>query len=192
MGNNKNATDNLFNSIYNSSENLFGYPYQELQIFFKNYSIKGTLLDLGCGQGRDAIYLSSIGYKVTAVDSSTVGISQMLTKANQKGLDIKGIVADVYDFSQVSNYDIILFDMLLHSFDKNEQTKLLNKYSSFLNGNGIFSIVYPIDFTSDYFMQIFKGLSKDWVLKTKTIIKNVPKLNDEDNYTFEMIIVGRN
>lgn len=40
------------------TENLFGDPYPELIEFFDKYSRKGNLLDLGCGQGRDAIPLA--------------------------------------------------------------------------------------------------------------------------------------
>ena len=48
--------------------NYFGEPYPELLSFFSKYKPKGHVLDLGCGQGRDAIAMARMGYKVTGVD----------------------------------------------------------------------------------------------------------------------------
>lgn len=47
---------------YYQTENLFGDPYPELIEFFANYPKKGKVLDLGCGQGRDAIAIAQLGY----------------------------------------------------------------------------------------------------------------------------------
>jgi len=38
--------------------------------FTKNLPLKGSLLDIGCGSGRDAAWLQTQGYTVTAMDSS--------------------------------------------------------------------------------------------------------------------------
>ena len=62
---------------YYKTENLFGQPYPELLAFFTEYPKKGNVLDLGCGQGRDAIPLARLGFDVTGIDNSSVGIAQM-------------------------------------------------------------------------------------------------------------------
>ena len=59
---------------YYKTENLFGEPYKELVAFFKKYPLKGKLLDIGCGQGRNAIPLAKIGYQVTEIDIAKFGI----------------------------------------------------------------------------------------------------------------------
>ena len=53
------------------TENLFGEPYPELIDFFTNYRNKGRLLDLGCGQGREAIPVARLGFEVTGIASQT-------------------------------------------------------------------------------------------------------------------------
>lgn len=45
----------------------------------------GTALDLGCGEGADAIWLASRGWKVTAVDVSAVALERAETHAQERG-----------------------------------------------------------------------------------------------------------
>ena len=71
-------------------ENLFGEPYSEFVDFMETWQPKGRVLDIGCGQGRDSLFLVEQGYNVTGIDASEVGISQMLEYASSKNLNIKG------------------------------------------------------------------------------------------------------
>lgn len=107
---------------YYQTENLFGKPYPELIEFLARYPKKGKVLDLGCGQGRDAIALARLGYSVTGIDSSKVGIEQMIQIGKAEKLDLVGQVADIYAFDQFSEFDIILLDSMFH-FDKKDREK---------------------------------------------------------------------
>ncbi|MCB0820944.1 MAG: methyltransferase domain-containing protein, partial [Bacteroidetes bacterium] len=75
---------------YYETEELFGEPYPELIEFFRTYSLKGKVLDLGCGQGRDSIAIARLGYEVTGIDNSRTGIEQMLEIAASENLNLKG------------------------------------------------------------------------------------------------------
>ncbi|MBD3276175.1 MAG: methyltransferase domain-containing protein [Candidatus Marinimicrobia bacterium] len=107
---------------YYQTENLFGKPYPELIEFFADYRKKGTVLDLGCGQGRDAIALARLGYSVTGIDKSKVGIDQMNKIGSAENLDLVGQVGDIYSFDQFDEFDIILLDSMFH-FAKNDKEK---------------------------------------------------------------------
>ncbi|MEP2669377.1 MAG: class I SAM-dependent methyltransferase [Cyclobacteriaceae bacterium] len=104
------------------TENLFGKPYPELISFFSKIPTRGILLDLGCGQGRDALPLARMGYEVTGIDYSTVGIRQMERIAKREGLKLTGIVRDIYEMKNFSNFDFILLDSMFH-FRKPELKK---------------------------------------------------------------------
>lgn len=104
------------------TENLFGEPCPELITFFSKIPTRGILLDLGCGQGRDALPLARMGYQVTGIDYSTVGIRQMEQIAKQEGLKLIGIVKDIYEMENFSNFDYILLDSMFH-FRKPELKK---------------------------------------------------------------------
>jgi SAM-dependent methyltransferase len=72
----------------------------------------GKALDLGIGQGRNALYLASQGWDVTGVDISDEGIRQANEAAKASGLDTKlhMQVADfhTWDFGE-NQYDLIGF-----------------------------------------------------------------------------------
>ena len=120
-----------YDSFY-QTENLFGDPYPELIDFFTTYPRKGKVLDLGCGQGRDAIPLARLGYEVMGVDHSKVGIDQMSQIAKTENLPLIGWVADVYEFDDFANFDFVLLDSMFH-FTKNDlqkETDLIKKIIS--------------------------------------------------------------
>jgi len=111
------------------TENLFGKPYPELIEFFGSHSKRGRLLDLGSGQGRDAIPIARLGYNVTAMDKSKVGIKQMILKSQKEGLKIQGYVEDIYKYNDFNKYDYILLDSMFHFYkkDKNKETDLIKR-----------------------------------------------------------------
>ncbi len=47
----------------------------------------GTALDAGCGEGADALWLAERGWRVTAVDFSTVALDRGAVRARERGLD---------------------------------------------------------------------------------------------------------
>lgn len=127
---------------YYLTEDLFGQPYPELIEFFSSIKQKGSLLDLGCGQGRNAIPLAKMGYKVTAIDNSKVGVEQMLTKVKDKNLNLEGFVDDIYKFEDFNKYDFVLLDSMFH-FEKNDLEKERNfllKILSSLKDDGVLCI----------------------------------------------------
>lgn len=120
-------------------ENLFGEPYPEFVAFMRDWTPQGRVLDVGCGQGRDALFLAELGYKVTGIDASRLGIQQLQTAAKQHDLSLEGIVADFYSYEFSQSYDVIVLDSILH-FQKKDLTKeldLLQRLTTQLNPNGL-------------------------------------------------------
>jgi len=112
-----------YDKHYTKTE-YFGEPYKALVAFFEQYSSRGKLVDLGAGQGRDALFLAALGYEVDAVDVSVVGLEQI--KA-QNPL-IKTVKADIHAFC-VSGYDFVLMDSMLHFYrkDMEKERRLVEK-----------------------------------------------------------------
>lgn len=55
----------------------------------------GKALDLACGAGRNALWLSEHGWDVTAVDGAQTAIDILRSRAMERGLKINAVVADL-------------------------------------------------------------------------------------------------
>lgn len=125
---------------YYQTADLFGEPYPELIELFKGFAQQGTLLDLGCGQGRDAVPLARLGFTVTGIDNSKVGIEQMNQIAAAQNLSLEGLVADIFAFDRFADFDFILLDSMFH-FAKKDRKKETDLIKTLLNQAKTESIV---------------------------------------------------
>ncbi len=55
-------------------------------------------VDIGCGPGRNAIWLASKGWRVTGVDSSAVGLEQAGERAREAGVGLNLVQADFLEY----------------------------------------------------------------------------------------------
>lgn len=58
----------------------------------------GEILCLAEGEGRNAVFLARHGFRVTGVDSSAVGLAKARLLAEQQGVEIQTVVADLADY----------------------------------------------------------------------------------------------
>jgi SAM-dependent methyltransferase len=68
----------------------------------------GLGLDLAAGEGRNAIWLASLGWKMTAVDFSEVAVERGSAHSDE----IDFVVADVLEWEPTDSYDLILIAYL--------------------------------------------------------------------------------
>lgn len=69
----------------------------------------GRALDLACGEGRHAIWLAELGWRVTAVDFSEVAIARGRERASLAGVDVDFQHADLLDYEPERDaYDLVL------------------------------------------------------------------------------------
>jgi len=69
---------------------------------------KGRALCLAAGEGRNAVYLAQQGFDVIAVDISAVGLEKCRGLAQQRGVEVETVVADLTTFDLgVEAYDLI-------------------------------------------------------------------------------------
>ncbi len=72
------------------------------------------VLDIGCGEGKDAVFLGRNGYRVTAFDISEQGLQKARELAANCGVKIDFFKADVRDFRLETDYDIIFSSGVFH------------------------------------------------------------------------------
>ncbi len=70
--------------------------------------VAGRALDLGAGEGRNAIWLAEHGWDVTAVDFSAVALDRAATLADERGATITTVVAALDDYvPEAGAYDLV-------------------------------------------------------------------------------------
>jgi SAM-dependent methyltransferase len=71
----------------------------------------GTALDIGCGEGADALWLASRGWQVTAVDISPVALARAAERATAAGPEVAGRItweqADLLAWSPRTEVDLV-------------------------------------------------------------------------------------
>jgi SAM-dependent methyltransferase len=69
----------------------------------------GRAIDLGTGEGRNAIWLAERGFTVTAVDFSRVGLARAAGLAAERGVSVDWVHADLLDYQPTpGGYDLVL------------------------------------------------------------------------------------
>lgn len=99
----------IWNDRYRDKGSVWGAaPNQFVARYLAGLSSQ-RVLDLGAGQGRNAIWLAGQGHDVTAVDISDVAMTQAQEIATAAGLDVDFIAADLRDWEP----DPEAFDLVL-------------------------------------------------------------------------------
>jgi len=109
---------------YRTRSPLFGVnPSAALAKAIDALQLSGHALDIGCGDGREALYLVERGFDVDAFDASEEAIKALLRRAEHENIDrshINAFVADVRDFRAEKRYDLIVATTVLDHLSDEE------------------------------------------------------------------------
>jgi 2-polyprenyl-3-methyl-5-hydroxy-6-metoxy-1,4-benzoquinol methylase len=78
------------------------------------------VLDLGAGEGIDAIRLARLGCEVDAVEGSAIGAEKIQKFAREAGVRLNVVHADARNFAPTDKYDIVICSGLLHYIEDKE------------------------------------------------------------------------
>jgi ubiquinone/menaquinone biosynthesis C-methylase UbiE len=106
----------------------------------KNQSIH-TMLEIGCGQGRDALHFASKGYDVHAFDLSHNAIE--FIEKRKKELGLNNLKLKVHDTSQIFSYtanqfDFIYSNLALQFFDLPTMKKIIDNVAKVMKSESSF------------------------------------------------------
>lgn len=95
---------------YSRSSFIYGKsPAKFLAENFDYLKPNSSILDMGMGEGRNAVFLAAKGHKVTGVDISSVAIKKAYHLAREFGVKIKGVVASLEKYKiPEKSYDAII------------------------------------------------------------------------------------
>lgn len=94
----------MWDERYSGQEYAYGKDPNDFLVRMQHYIPAGRILCLAEGEGRNAVYLAKLGYEVTAVDSSTVGIDKTQQLADENGVKVKSVIADLAHYEITENH----------------------------------------------------------------------------------------
>ena len=90
----------MWNEKYSDPRFIYGTePNDFLKQSVHHLKPSGKILCIAEGEGRNAVWLAELGFKVTAVDASEVGLNKGQTLAKSKGVKIDWIHADLQHYN---------------------------------------------------------------------------------------------
>lgn len=126
-----------YDEEYRRCESACGEPFGEFVAFFDSLESRLSVLDLGCGQGRDSLMAARRGHSVHGVDLSPTGIAQLAAIAKSEQLSLKCEVADVEKFEPKREYDVVVIDRVLHMLASDQRRiSLLEKAVKWVQPGG--------------------------------------------------------
>ena len=154
----------------------FGTPSQEILDIASNPPPGSSVLDLGSGEGRHALYLAECGFDVTAVDISEAGIAKLDGVVRKRGLDVRTEVADMRDFRFPRSYDLIVSHSCLHLIERDARRRLIDLFKRNTNPQGLNVVVVftdripPPDDLQDFCVGLFHEVEvfsaySDWQIE---------------------------
>jgi SAM-dependent methyltransferase len=86
----------------------------------------GRALDIGMGEGRNALFLATQGWEVTGFDISDVGVALARAAAQKRGLKLETLVADVdrFDYGR-QRWDLVV-GMYMHAMITRNAAKIID------------------------------------------------------------------
>lgn len=114
------------------------------------YLTPGRVLDLGCGNGRNTLYLAANGFDVTAWDKNPLSIANIKRVAEAEGLN--SLHTDVRDLNSLKfdgEYDFILSTVVMMFLEPTTIAGLIDNMQRCTQSGGYNLIVAAMD-TKDF------------------------------------------
>lgn len=124
-------------------------------------------LDIGCGNGRNAIYLARHGFAVDAVDQSVSAVRWAREEVGRAGLPVSVHCESIFDFElQPGSYDFVYDSGCFHHLAPHQRAGYVQLVCGALKPGGAFGLVCftPAggnDFTDD---EVYERGSLGWGL----------------------------
>jgi tellurite methyltransferase len=100
------------------------------------------VLDIGCGEGRNAVFMARNGYDVRAFDISDEGIRKARALAASAGVEVDAFAADMSRHRLDREYDVLFSTGVLHCLAPEIRDEIFADYKAHtkIGGLDVFSV----------------------------------------------------
>lgn len=107
-------------------------------------------MDIGCGEGRNAVFFARNGYQVSAFDASPAGIDKTKILATEACVPIEAFVADINEFRLDTEFDVLFSTGVLQYVPQEQRQALFANYQTHTRAGGlnVFSVFVKKPFIS--------------------------------------------
>jgi 2-polyprenyl-3-methyl-5-hydroxy-6-metoxy-1,4-benzoquinol methylase len=159
----------LWDKRYSKRSYVYGKsPAKFLAENFDYLKPESNILDMGMGEGRNAVFLAQKGHKVTGIDISSVAIKKSQILAKELGVKIKTVVGTLNKYKiKDQTFDVIICFYFVDR-DLNEKIK------KWLKPGGI--LIYEAHTLNEYNLKNSKGDNKNYYLKPQELLSMFPQM----------------
>lgn len=139
MGPDLSASAPFWEKAYSSDDDAvetFGPPNPELVDLLGELPAGGSVLDVGCGEGRLSLFFARKGFHVVALDKSENGIRKLRRIVEREQLPINAFVQDLRTFKPDGVFDLAVADGVLHLVEKPHADRLIRDIQGVTKSGG--------------------------------------------------------
>ncbi|BCB04230.1 class I SAM-dependent methyltransferase [Bacillus sp. KH172YL63] len=131
-----------WNKKYKENQTLWGCQPKDTLVRYENViPLNGKVLDLGVGEGKNAIYFASKGFDVEGVDVSNEAIARCRENASLAGVDLETTVADLTEYDiPAGSCSLIILSNVLNFFHDEGIAAIITKVKKGLMEGGMIYI----------------------------------------------------
>ena len=127
---------------YYKKDNIPSFPSPFAEYVANKLNHEKNILEIGCGNGRDSKFFSSLGHQVTGLDRSNEAIELCKNLYSEEEERIKFFFGTITDIAKKfkKKYDLIYSRFVFHAMSLNEEITTLKISYELLNKGGQFFI----------------------------------------------------
>jgi len=129
-----------FDSVYRGAPPWdIGRPQREFVQLQEAGEIVGSILDVGCGTGENALFLAAQGHDVWGVDFSPLAIEKARSKATARNLNVTFLTRNALELPTLRrSFDTVIDSGLFHVLNDEERPLFVTNLASVLHRHGTY------------------------------------------------------
>jgi len=114
-----------------------GRPQAEFARLADEGSIRGSVLDVGCGTGENALYLAGFGNEVWGIDGAPLAIERAQRRAHTRSIAVTFVVGNALALPDLGRtFDTAIDSGLFHVFPDDDRERYVRGLAAVVNPGG--------------------------------------------------------